>query len=775
MKPPPDQASLGDDPRLIDAAQRYLAELEAGRRPDRDAFMARFPDVREALGPYLDALEMVHGAAPLIHSTPRTAVHAMEGLAAEPLGDFHLVREIGRGGMGVVYEAVQRSLGRRVALKVLPFAAALDARQLQRFRNEAQAAAHLHHQNIVPVYAVGAERGVHFYAMQLIEGQNLAAVIAELAPDREGRPGAVPWPSAERTEAYRIRPAPALAGQVATHPRLAAQLTTQRAQRASGFFHTVVELVAQAAEALDYAHGLGIVHRDIKPGNLLVDDRGNLWITDFGLAQFQANAGLTQTGDLLGTLRYMSPEQAGGQRILIDHRTDIYSLGATLYELLTLKPIFDGEDRQTLLNQIVQTEPRPPRVIDRTIPQELETIVLKAVNKAPTDRYATAREVAEDLRRFLRNEPILARRPTLLQRGRKWLRRHPSVVIAGALLLILTTVGSLLSAWLIGDEREKTREAYELERQRAEVVEEQFRIARRAVHEMITLAETELADRPDLQGLRKRLLESALAHYQQFIDQRRDDPAAHEELRETKARVERILADLAVLQGAGQLFLLGQREVQDDLRVNAEQRRQIAELHEEHLQALKPLGKLASADRDQALVRQAGKEDAAIHSILTAKQVLRFGQIALQVQGPTALREPDIARALKLTQEQERQLRAVEAEVNIDLELLAHMPKGFGPPKGKGPFGGFGPGGFGPGGFGPKGKGPPPEVRKAWRELRSKINRRIHEVLTAEQVRQWHAMVGEPYEGPVMIVPRFPIVAGRNPPPGPPPDGPPRD
>src|SRR6516165_2430869 len=199
MNPTPEQTSMADDPRLIGAVQEYLAELEAGRRPDRAAFAARFPELREAIGPYLDALDLVHGAAPLVQSVPRaTPQAAADALAAEPLGDFHLVREIGRGGMGVVYEAVQRSLGRRVALKVLPFAAALDARQLQRFRNEAQAAAHLHHQNIVPVYAVGAERGVHFYAMQLIEGQNLAAVIADLRGRIAPAPiGTNPQPAAE--------------------------------------------------------------------------------------------------------------------------------------------------------------------------------------------------------------------------------------------------------------------------------------------------------------------------------------------------------------------------------------------------------------------------------------------------------------------------------------------------------------------------------------------------------------------------------------------------
>ena len=188
----------------------------------------------------------------------------------------------------------------------------------------------------------------------------------------------------------------------------------------------MAELGIQAAEALDHAHALGIVHRDVKPANLLVDGRGSLWVTDFGLAHIQSDARLTMTGDLVGTLRYMSPEQALAKRVVVDHRTDVYSLGATLYELLTLEPAFAGTDRQELLRQIAFEEPKPPRRINRAIPAELETIVLKAMEKNPADRYATAKELADDLRRFLADEPILARRAGVVRRLRKWGRRHPA-------------------------------------------------------------------------------------------------------------------------------------------------------------------------------------------------------------------------------------------------------------------------------------------------------------------------------------------------------------
>ena len=168
----------------------------------------------------------------------------------------------------------------------------------------------------------------------------------------------------------------------------------------------------QAATALEHAHAMGIVHRDIKPGNLLLDTRGNLWVTDFGLAQFHTDAELTRTGDLLGTLRYMSPEQASGGRVLLDHRTDIYSLGATMYEVLALEPIFDGSDRNVLLRRIVEDDPRAPRSLDKGIPAELETIVLKAIAKIPAERYASAQQFADDLQRWLDDKPILAQAGT---------------------------------------------------------------------------------------------------------------------------------------------------------------------------------------------------------------------------------------------------------------------------------------------------------------------------------------------------------------------------
>jgi tetratricopeptide (TPR) repeat protein len=330
-----------------------------------------------------------------------------------------------------------------VALKVLPLAATMDPRRLQRFHNEARAAACLHHTNIVPVFAVGCERGVHFYAMQLIDGVTLAGVIRELRQIEQKEPAAEAREGAATT-AYT----PAIAA-ITTAPAGAQSRT--KPGRDAAYYRKVAELGAQAAEALDYAHQVGVVHRDVKPGNLMLDGRGSIWVTDFGLAQMQHGEGsLTMTGDLVGTLRYMSPEQALGKRVVIDHRTDVYSLGVTLYEMLTLRPVFGGQDREELLRQIALEEPVGLRKVERGIPAELETIVLKAMEKNPQDRYASARELAEDLRRWLDHRPIQARRVSWAQRIRKWGRRHRGAV-GTALVGAMTAVAVLAASvgWVL--------------------------------------------------------------------------------------------------------------------------------------------------------------------------------------------------------------------------------------------------------------------------------------------------------------------------------------
>jgi hypothetical protein len=465
----------------------------------------------------------------------------------------------------------------------------------------------------------------------------------------------------------------------------------------------------------------------------------------------------------------MSPEQAGGRSLPLDPRTDIYSLGATLYELLTLQPPFDGGDHASLLRQILDDEPRPPRALVSAIPAELETIVLKAISKNPSERYATAQEFADDLRRFLDNRPILARRPTLPQHVRKWAQRHPAVVIAAIMLLVLLTVGSLVSAALV-------RAAYQRERQRAEEAEARFQLARRAVDELIQLSQEELADKPFTESLRRRILESALVYYQEFIEQRCDDPVAQADLVATQEHVKKILADLALLQGAGQMHLLSQEAVLDDLGLDEEQQAKVAELssrlEKRREDSFKGFHRLSPEARQKCFLDLARANDAEVRLVLSPDHLRRLQQIVLQLQGPGAFREPDVAAALKLTSEQRERIRAIEVE------------RFFGGPPGRGrpgdPLEGMRPGrppegkhlGLQPGdrhpGLSPEGihlGGPPEmprpgglsvEVRKAQEQKRrAAALERILAVLTPEQVQQWKDMIGRPFQGPITFRPPF--------------------
>jgi tetratricopeptide (TPR) repeat protein len=453
--------------------ERLTARIQARKPIDAEAIERDHPDCAEELRRLMPALALLAE----VSRSPGTIAASGDDALVGQLGDFRILREVGRGGMGVVYEAEQTSLGRRVALKVLPFASTMDAKQLQRFKNEARAAASLHQEHIVPVYAVGCERGVHFYAMQFIDGKSLAVLIRQL----RGRPAFSVGGAAEGKQSesshhrFRARdsvePVDPSVTRDATAPFVTeshggsvtapaategvATLCTQLSRDDRARYRAIAEMIAQAADALEHAHSLGIVHRDVKPGNLMLDSAGHLWVTDFGLARFSSDADLTMTGDLLGTLRYMSPEQALARHGLVDHRTDVYSLGATLYELLTLRPAVDGDDKQEILRKIAFEEPRTPRSIDRTIPAELETIALKALTKELAERYATAADLAEDLRRWLGDRTIMARRPTLVQRARKLARRHPGVTSTVGVAAVL--VAGILG-WAARDRGARLRE-----------------------------------------------------------------------------------------------------------------------------------------------------------------------------------------------------------------------------------------------------------------------------------------------------------------------------
>jgi serine/threonine protein kinase/Flp pilus assembly protein TadD len=347
----------------------------------------------------------------------------------ERMGEFRLLREVGSGGMGVVYEAVQEPLGRRVALKVLPFHRLLGPTHLERFQQEARAAGRLHHTNIVPVFGVGEAEGVYYYAMQFIEGRSLDGVLRDLKERGTGE-------------------APAA---LTHHPAFFSQGESSQAPDAD-YFRGVARVGVQVAEALEYAHLHGVIHRDIKPSNLLLDAAGTVWITDFGLAKAEGGNALTQPGDLLGTPRYMAPERFQGQ---FGPRSDIYGLGVTLYELLTLRPVFEDVEVLRLVERIRQETPPPLRKINPRVPRDLETIVGKAMAREPADRYATAAALAEDLRRFLTDRPILARRSSPLEQVWRWSRRNPALAALVATVLLLLVGGSGTAIWYVQDRSQR--------------------------------------------------------------------------------------------------------------------------------------------------------------------------------------------------------------------------------------------------------------------------------------------------------------------------------
>ena len=392
-------------------ADEFASRLRDGQTPSISEYVARYPQFAEEieeLFPTVAAMEQYRSQE---ESNRRASFRSGHSAIPEHLGDFRIIREIGRGGMGIVYEAEQKSLARRVALKVLPKHALLLEEDRRRFQREAQTAANLHHTHIVPVFGTGVHDGHHYYVMQLVRGVGLDAVIRDLR---------------------------------------------SRGSQALGTDHwaRVARIGIQAAEALDHAHRQATVHRDVKPGNLLVDEKDNVLVADFGLARAVKSDSADPKGEVVGTPRYIAPEQLRGKA---EARSDLYSLGLTLYELATLQPAVD--DSNGLLHQVISAhrpEPERPRNIAPSLPRDLEAILLKCLQKAPGNRYEDAAALANDLQRFLDGRPIRARHVTWIERTALWCRRNPALATLSAVatLLLLTVAATTLTGHL------RTRKAY---------------------------------------------------------------------------------------------------------------------------------------------------------------------------------------------------------------------------------------------------------------------------------------------------------------------------
>jgi serine/threonine protein kinase/WD40 repeat protein len=463
---PPDAASRDELDPLDRLAEEFLARRRRGERPSISEFAAREPALADDARAMLEALALVEGLKPDADATLEgDGGPGGDGARREPvparLGDFRIVREIGRGGMGVVYEAEQESLGRRVALKVLAPHIERSPRQVQRFVREARAAAQLHHTNIVPVFGVGEHDGRHFYAMQFIAGHGLDAVLEEVRRQRGGS-GRTTAPAGTTTAPLGTREGgPSPAATPPGSPPLAARDPSGSAlvaarESAGRYARGVARVGLQVAEAIEHAHRHGVLHRDIKPSNLLLDADGTAWVTDFGLAKAAADDDLTRTGDLVGTLRYMAPERFRGR---CDARSDVYALGLTLYELLALRPAFDATDHDRLIYQVTQVEPRRLGALRPGLPRDLVTVVHKAIEKDPAHRYAGAGALAEDLRRFVEGHPVEARPLGAVGRLARWARRSPVPAALGgivAALLALTAGLMVVSDWRLRREHAAT-------------------------------------------------------------------------------------------------------------------------------------------------------------------------------------------------------------------------------------------------------------------------------------------------------------------------------
>ncbi len=636
--------------RLTDLLDRYLSALENGLPPRREELFEEHPDLAEPLGAYLDSLEELHDVAAGFGGPsggPPAAAQDPQSSEKE-LGDYRLLREIGRGGMGVVYEARQISLGRRVALKVLPFAAVLDSKQIARFKNEAQAAAQLDHPNIVSVYAVGAERGVHYYAMRFIDGQPLDRAIAELRRASGGS-------TVDLDEAEDTIDAVGESNDAETEdvcPSTCGSFLTAKSTDGPEFFHAAAQLGIQAADALHAAHEYGIVHRDVKPSNLLLDGDGKLWVTDFGLARCQSDVALTRTGDVVGTMRYMSPEQAAGQTALVDQRTDVYSLGLTLYELLALRPAFPGEDGPVLLRRIDEQEPRHLGKLDPRIPSDLATVVHKAMAKQREERYTTAREFAEDLQRVLEGKPTVARPPTVADRFGKWVRRHQRIVTAVSVVCICAVLGLATSTMIIAREKNKAEQNY----QRSE---EYFREAKKAVDDFYASAAEKLADVPGASQVRKGLLEEALRYYHGFVEKAKHDPSLRADLALTYGKIATLTEAIGSTEEAIEAHRIALRLFQQLVDENpnvADYRRSLALCHNNLGLALARSGRTDEARRaylDAIRLQsdfEAGSEDAGQSLSDLALSHSNLGQL-LSETGEANAAEQSFREAIQLQEE----------------------------------------------------------------------------------------------------------------------------
>lgn len=513
MKHPNDETKsfLTAREHIDQIADQFEADFRAGKRPEIEAFLRDFWgddsellgellrvefELREKAGESFDVEEYCQRFADQQHlvrsafaNAERTrfdgtklASPALTSLPQE-FGDFRLIRKIGEGGMGIVYEAEQKSLGnRRLALKTIKYLGDFDNRVLKRFRTEIDAVAQLEHRHIVPVYHVGVESGVHFYVMKLIDGDNLRALVKTLKSAVSRRQGSTVVQRDTKTltrvredsDDHSTHQSGWSKGDTLASNDLLEKVSAEGSTAHPQFVKSFVRMGIQVADALHHVHQQGIVHRDIKPANLLLDINGDVWLSDFGLAMIRDKPELTAPGSLVGTYHYMSPEQAmGKKRVIVDHRTDIYSLGVTLYELLTLRRAFPGNSREEILRSVQFDNPLPIRRLAPRVPADLETIVMKAMAKNPSARFQSAAEMAAELRRFRDGKPLTIRPPSVLEKLGYWARANREAAASIAAICVVTFLASIVSSIFFMQWQSATQTALESEKEQKAEIQQQ--------------------------------------------------------------------------------------------------------------------------------------------------------------------------------------------------------------------------------------------------------------------------------------------------------------
>jgi serine/threonine protein kinase/tetratricopeptide (TPR) repeat protein len=647
---PDDETLVDDEPvedRLDELAAEFVERYRKGESPTIADYAKQYPDLAQEICDLFPTIAQMEGLKVQIEQDQQP--NSKRGLIAghvplSQLGDFRIIREIGRGGMGVVYEAEQMSLGRRVAIKALPLLSVSQPELVKRFQREARTAARLHHTNIVPVFGVGEAEGFHYYVMQLIDGISLDtftddntntrsdSIASQLMTELDGHIDESQSPSLDdsfsdqETKGERsapensdsiataksipVKPAnsgrspsvlddllhdnstnlsipslpkvddpaaipqcasaasPAIVdsrsteGASGTHSQPVTQeagsnqtvaddmehpeLTTQQPRIADArpdessvcdspknpssdqtlSIAQIVDIGIQASDGLHYAHAQGTLHRDIKPGNLMLDGDGVVWVTDFGLAKAMEGDDLTHTENVVGTIRYMAPEQFRGST---DSRSDIYSLGITLYELVTRKRAWSATSRSSLINEIMDGQLTPLHKIVEDIPRDLETVILKATAHEVHHRYQTAGELAEDLRRFASDRPILARRAGSLERIWRWARRNPVVAglsVATTLSLTMFAVAAAVGYAAEREQRERAEETSDLAFEALDRIFEKFAPGDSMATSSPSLASdgSSSAEHAVLSPEAAQLLAGMLEFYERLASQSDDDP-----------------------------------------------------------------------------------------------------------------------------------------------------------------------------------------------------------------------------------------------------------